>query len=177
VGSDGFGFHKNDDDSYIKVPQIGNVIIEDNVEIGSNTVIDRATLGSTIIREGVKLDNLIQIAHNVEVGKNTAMAAQSGVAGSTKIGERCVVGGQAGIIGHLKIANGARIQAQSGVAGNVKEENAKLYGYPAINYQTYLKSFAHFKDLPDMAKEMRKMQKELQELKAQLTKNDHPENK
>jgi len=172
IGSDGFGYHKNDDGSYKKVPQIGNVIIEDDVEIGSSTVIDRATLGSTIIRQGVKLDNLVQIAHNVEVGKDTAMAAQVGVAGSTKIGERCVVGGQAGIVGHLKIADGAMIQAKSGVAGNVKKENSKLYGYPAIEYQGYLKSFAHFKSLPDIVAQLRAIQKEIDQLKSQLPPDD-----
>jgi len=147
-------------------------MIEDNVEIGSNTVIDRATLGSTIIREGVKLDNLIQIAHNVEVGKNTAMAAQSGIAGSTKIGERVVIGGQAGIIGHLKIADGTQIQAQSGVAGDVREPDSKLYGYPAVNYSSYLRSYAYFKTLPDMAKTIAQLQKELKELKNQISDND-----
>ncbi len=175
IGSDGFGFHRNEDQSYTKVPQIGNVIIEDDVEIGSNTVIDRATLGNTIIRKGVKLDNLIQIAHNVEIGKNTAMAAQVGVAGSTKIGERCVIGGQAGIVGHLKIADGARIQAKSGIAGDVKHEDAKLYGYPAIDYQQYLKSYAHFKSLPDLAKDMRNLQKEIEKLKSQLANTINPE--
>lgn len=168
IGSDGFGFHKNEDQSFTKVPQIGNVIIEDDVEIGSNTVIDRATLGSTIIKKGVKLDNLIQIAHNVVIGKNTAMAAQAGVAGSTKIGERCIIGGQAGIIGHLKIADGAKIQAQSGVAGDVKNEDSKLYGYPAINYQSYLKSYAHFKSLPNLAAQVKLLKKELQLLKDQI---------
>ena len=175
IGSDGFGFSRNDDQSYKKVPQIGNVIIEDDVEIGSNTVVDRATLGSTILRQGVKLDNLIQIAHNVDVGKDTAMAAQVGVAGSTKIGERCIIGGQVGIVGHLKIADGAMIQAQSGIAGNVKEENAKLYGYPAIDYQRYLKSYAYFKALPDMATDMRKMKQELIALKKELENKNNPE--
>jgi len=175
IGSDGFGYHKNEDQSFKKVPQIGNVIIEDDVEIGSNTVVDRATLGSTIIRQGVKLDNLIQIAHNVELGKNTAMAAQSGIAGSTKVGERCIIGGQAGIIGHLKIADGAKIQAQSGVAGSVKQEDAKLYGYPAINYQSYLKSYAHFKALPDMASDIKELKRELDRLKSELANKDTPE--
>jgi len=172
IGSDGFGYHKNEDGSYKKVPQIGNVIIEDDVEVGSSTVIDRATLGSTIIRQGVKLDNLIQIAHNVEVGKDTAMAAQVGVAGSTKVGERCVIGGQAGIVGHLKIADGAMIQAKSGIAGNVKKEDSKLYGYPAIEYQSYLRSFAHFKSLPDIVKEVRSLHKEVARLREELNGNE-----
>lgn len=168
IGSDGFGFAKDQEGKYLKMNQLGNVIIEDDVEIGANTVIDRASLGSTIIRKGVKLDNLIQVAHNVEIGENTVMAAQSGIAGSTKLGKNCMVGGQVGFVGHLKIADGAQIQAQSGVAGSVKEENAKLYGYPAIDYNTYLRAFATMKKLPEMAKKLRELEKELAKMKNEL---------
>ena len=148
IGSDGFGFAPTPDGSYKKIPQIGNVILEDHTEIGANTVIDRATMGSTTIRKGVKLDNLIQIGHNVEVGENTVMAAQSGVAGSSKIGKNCQVGGQAGITGHIKVADGTRIGAQSGVAGHTKPDEI-LMGTPAIDYRTYYKAYALFKRLPE----------------------------
>ncbi len=172
IGSDGFGFAKDEQGKYLKMSQNGNVVIEDNVEIGSNTVIDRASIGSTIIRKGVKLDNLIQVAHNVEIGANTVMAAQAGIAGSTKLGKNCMIGGQVGFVGHLNIADGAQIQAQSGVAGSVKEENAKLYGYPAIEYNTYLRAFAQMKNLPEMAKKLRVMEKELEALKTKLKSSD-----
>ena len=165
IGSDGFGFSKDAQGKYIKINQLGNVRIEDDVEIGANTVIDRASLGSTIIHKGVKLDNLIQVAHNVEIGEHTVIAAQSGIAGSTKLGKNCMVGGQVGFVGHLKIADGAQIQAQSGVAGSVKNENAKLYGYPAIDYNTYLRAFAVMKTLPDMAKKLNALEKEVDRLK------------
>ncbi len=164
VGSDGFGYVFLNG-KYDKIPQIGNVVIQDDVEIGSNCSIDRASIGSTIIQKGAKLDNLIQIAHNVEIGANTVMAAQSGVAGSTKIGEFCQIGGQAGIVGHLKIADNTKIQAQSGVTKNIKKEGTKLYGYPAIEYNNYLRSYAAFKNLPELVVKMQKMEKELEELK------------
>ena len=144
IGSDGFGFAPNDDGSYKKIPQTGNVVIGDNVEIGSNSTIDRATLGSTIISNGVKLDNQIQVAHNVEIGENTAIAAQSGVAGSTKIGKNCMIGGQVGIIGHIKIGDNVKIQAQAGVTSNI-ESNSRVTGTPAISYMNYNKSYVHFK--------------------------------
>ena len=163
IGSDGFGFVPDERGVYQKVEQAGNVIIEDDVEIGSNTVIDRATLGSTIIRTGVKLDNLIQIAHNVEIKQHTVIAAQTGVAGSTIVGANSQIGGQVGIVGHLKLANGIKIQAQSGVASAIEEENSKWYGSPAIGYLNYLKSFAIFKKLPQL-------QSEVQALKQQLNK-------
>lgn len=147
LGADGFGFSPNEKGEFIKVPQTGNVIIEDNVDIGAATSIDRATLGSTIIRKGVKLDNQIQIAHNVEIGKNTVIAAQTGIAGSTKIGENCMIGGQVGIAGHLSIGNNVRIQAQSGIGRNVKD-NETLQGSPAFTYNDYNKSYVHFKNLP-----------------------------
>ena len=152
IGSDGFGFAPLEDGSYKKVVQIGNVIIERNVEIGANTAIDRATMGSTIIREGVKLDNLIQIAHNVEVGRNTVIAAQTGIAGSTKLGEQCMIGGQCGFVGHITVADGTKTQAQSGVASTIKEPNKAWFGYPAIPYNDYLRAFTIFKKLPDLAK-------------------------
>ena len=155
IGSDGFGFAPNDDGSYKKIPQTGNVVIGDNVEIGSNSTIDRATLGSTIINKGVKLDNQIQIAHNVEIGENTAIAAQSGVAGSTKIGKNCMIGGQVGIIGHIKIGDNVKIQAQAGVTSNI-ESNSRVTGTPAISYMNYNKSYVHFKNLPEIVKKIDK---------------------
>ena len=144
IGSDGFGFAPTAEGDYKKIPQIGNVVVEDYVEIGANTVIDRATMGSTIIRRGVKLDNLIQIGHNVEVGERTVIAAQSGVAGSSTIGQNCQLGGQVGITGHIKVADGTRVGAQSGVSGNTKP-NEILMGSPAIDYHTYYKAYAIFK--------------------------------
>jgi UDP-3-O-[3-hydroxymyristoyl] glucosamine N-acyltransferase len=164
IGSDGFGFAKHEDGSYKKIPQTGNVVIEDDVEIGSNTVIDRASIGSTLIHKGVKLDNLIQIAHNVSIGERTAIAAQSGVAGSTNIGSDCVVGGQVGIVGHLSIANKTMIQAQSGVASSVKEDGRKLYGYPAMDYTGYLKSYALFRKLPTVIKDLQESITRLQSI-------------
>ena len=155
IGSDGFGFAPNDDGSYKKIPQTGNVLIGDNVEIGSNSTIDRATLGSTIISNGVKLVNQIQVAHNVEIGENTAIAAQSGVAGSTKIGKNCMIGGQVGIIGHIKIGDNVKIQAQAGVTSNI-ESNSRVTGTPAISYMNYNKSYVHFKNLPEIVKKIDK---------------------
>jgi UDP-3-O-[3-hydroxymyristoyl] glucosamine N-acyltransferase len=160
IGSDGFGYAPTEDGSYKKVPQIGNVIIEDNVEIGSLTTIDRATLGSTIIRKGVKLDNQIQIAHNVEVGSNTVIAAQTGIAGSTKVGSNCQIGGQVGIAGHLIIGNGVRIQAQSGIGRNIKDAET-LQGSPAFGYGDYNKSYVHFKNLPKIINEISEIKKKL----------------
>jgi len=155
IGSDGFGFAPNDDGSFKKIPQTGNVVIGDNVEIGSNSTIDRATLGSTIINNGVKLDNQIQIAHNVEIGENTAIAAQSGIAGSTKIGKNCMIGGQVGIIGHIKIGDNVKIQAQAGVTSDL-ESNSRVTGTPAISYMNYNKSYVHFKNLPEIVKKIDK---------------------
>ncbi len=172
IGSDGFGFSKDPYGNYEKIPHLGKVIVEDEVEIGSNSTVDRGTIGDTIIKKGVKLDNLVQIAHNVEIGENTVMAAQSGIAGSTKIGKNCVIGGQVGIIGHIKIADGTMIQGQSGVTKTVKEEKTKLYGSPAISYQNYLKSYAQFRSLPDIAKQIVELQKEIEKLK----KNIDPQN-
>ena len=147
LGADGFGFAPNEQGEFIKVPQTGNVVIEDNVDVGAATSIYRATLGSTIIRKGVKLDNHIQIAHNVEIGKNTVIAAQTGIAGSAKIGENCMIGGQVGIVGHITIGNNVKIQAQSGIGRNVKD-NEILQGSPALPYSDYNKSYVHFKNLP-----------------------------
>jgi len=160
IGSDGFGFAPNPDGSYKKIPQIGNVILEDNVEIGSCTTIDRATLGSTIIRKGVKLDNQIQIAHNVEIGENTVIAAQTGVAGSTKIGKNGMIGGQVGISGHLTIGNNVRIQAQSGVARNIKDDEV-LQGSPTFGYNDFSKSYVHFKNLPKIIAEIDELKKQI----------------
>jgi UDP-3-O-[3-hydroxymyristoyl] glucosamine N-acyltransferase len=154
IGSDGFGYVPQADGTYKKIHHTGNVVIEDNVEIGANTTIDRASIGSTIIRKGVKLDNLIQIAHNVEIGENTVIAAQAGIAGSTKIGKNCRIGGQVGIVGHIKIGDNVQIQAQSGVASNIPD-NSKLYGSPALNYTDYLKSYAIFKRLPEWVKKIK----------------------
>ena len=160
IGADGFGFAPNEDGEYNKIPQIGNVIIEDNVDIGANTTIDRATLGSTIIRKGVKLDNQIQIAHNVEIGKNTVIAAQTGVAGSTKIGENCMIGGQVGIAGHLTIGNNVRLQAQSGVARSIKDDEI-LQGTPSLSYTDFNKSYVHFKNLPKIVAEVEELKKQI----------------
>lgn len=146
IGADGFGFAPNEEGGFSKVPQTGNVILEDNVDIGAGTTIDRATLGSTILRKGVKLDNQIQIAHNVEIGEHTVIAAQTGIAGSAKIGKHCMIGGQVGIVGHISIGNRVRIQAQSGIGRNVKDDEV-LQGSPAFSYTDYNKAYVHFKNL------------------------------
>lgn len=160
VGSDGFGFIPNTEDNK-KVPQIGNVIIEDHVEIGSNTCIDRATLGSTILRKGVKLDNLVQIAHNVEVGENSMLAGGVFVAGSTKLGKNILIGGQAGVIGHLKIADGVKIAAQSGIGGSIEKENEILQGSPAFNAGEYKRSYVLFRSLGKLNDRLREVEKQL----------------
>jgi UDP-3-O-[3-hydroxymyristoyl] glucosamine N-acyltransferase len=150
IGADGFGYAPNEKGEFEKIPQIGNVVLEDNVEVGVNTCIDRATMGSTIIRKGVKLDNLIQIAHNVEVGENTVMAAQSGVAGSTKVGKNCMLGGQVGLSGHISIADGSKFGAQTGVSGHIKTKNGVYMGTPAMPVMSFNRSYIHFKQLPEM---------------------------
>ena len=160
IGADGFGFTPNEKGEYNKVPQIGNVVIEDNVDIGPGTTIDRATLGSTIIRKGVKLDNQIQIAHNVIIGENTVIAAQTGVAGSTKIGKNCMIGGQVGIAGHITIGDNVKIQAQSGISRNVKD-NETLQGSPALNYGDFNKSYVYFKNLPKIVERLNIVEKKL----------------
>ena len=160
VGADGFGFTPNEKGEYSKVPQTGNVIIESNVDVGAGTTIDRATLGSTIIRKGVKLDNQIQIAHNVEIGEHTAIAAQTGIAGSTKIGKYCLIGGQVGIAGHLVIGDKVKIQAQSGIGRNIKDGEA-IQGSPALGYSDYNKSYVHFKNLPKILDRIYKLEKKI----------------
>jgi len=161
IGGDGFGFAPQADGSYQKISQIGNVIIEDEVEIGANTTIDRATMGSTIIRKGVKLDNLIQIAHNVEIGCNTVVAAQTGISGSTKIGENVVLGGQVGVVGHINIAKGSQVQAQSGISRSIKEENKKWAGAPATHYQDHMRSQVVLTRLPELEKKIVELEKKL----------------
>lgn len=160
IGSDGFGFAPSKDGQYTAIPQIGNVIIEANVDIGAGCTIDRATMGSTIIRKGVKLDNQVHVAHNVEIGKNTVIAAQTGIAGSTKVGENCMIGGQVGISGHLVLGNNLRIQAQSGISKNLKD-NAVVQGTPAFNYSDFNKSYVHFRNLPKIASVINNLEKEL----------------
>lgn len=160
LGSDGFGFAPQDDNNYNKIPQIGNVIIEDRVEIGANTTIDRATIGSTIIKKGAKIDNLIQIAHNVEIGENTVIAAQTGISGSTKIGRDCMIGGQVGIIGHLIIADGVKIAAQSGIGKSITEENAIVEGSPAFSIRDYQRSYVHFRRLDNIVKRINNLERE-----------------
>lgn len=165
IGADGFGFAPQSDSEFMKIPQLGNVILEDNVEVGANAAIDRATMGSTIIHKGVKIDNLVQIGHNVEVGENTVMAGQTGIAGSTKIGKNCMFAGQVGIAGHLKIADGTKIAAQSGIAGNVKEPDSIIQGYPAFNQRQFLRSSIIFQQLPEMRSKIDALRKELESLK------------
>lgn len=165
VGSDGFGFAPNADGTYTKVAQIGNVIIEDDVEIGSNTTIDRATMGSTVISKGVKLDNLIQIAHNVEIGPNTVVAAQTGISGSSKIGENVIIGGQAGVVGHISIAKGSQIQAQSGIGRSITEEGKKWAGSPAVPYANNMRSQVVINRLPELEKKINELEKLIAELR------------
>ena len=170
IGSDGFGFAPQADGSYVKVSQIGNVIIEDDVEIGANTCIDRATMGSTIIKKGVKLDNLIQIAHNVEIGKNTVIASQTGISGSAKIGESNIIGGHVGVVGHVTLAKGTQIQAKSGINKSIEEENKKWGGAPAQTYQNYMRSQVVIQRLPEMERKIEELRKLLAELQAAQSK-------
>ena len=167
IGGDGFGFAPQADGSFKKVPQIGNVVIEDQVEIGANTTIDRATIGSTIIKVGAKLDNLIQIAHNVEVGESTVIAAQSGVSGSAKIGKNVMIGGQAGLVGHIQIADGCRINAQSGVSKSMKEPYSAVTGSPAGDYTSALRSQAVFRNLPRLEKRIQELEALVKQLLAE----------
>lgn len=162
IGSDGFGFAPQSESEFMKIPQIGNVVIENNVEIGANVAIDRATMGSTVIRRGVKLDNLIQVGHNVEIGENTVMAGQTGIAGSTKVGKNCMFAGQVGIAGHLKIADGTKIGAQSGVPGDVRKENSVLLGYPAIEHRDFARSAAIFRKLPELKAKVDDLDKKIE---------------
>jgi len=160
IGVDGFGYAPDENGEFQKIPHIGDVIIEDNVEIGAAATIDRATLGSTIIHKGVKLDNQVHIAHNVEIGSHTVIAAQAGIAGSTKIGEYCLFGGQVGVAGHMTIGNKVRVQAQTGIGHRVKD-GEKLYGSPAIDYGNYVKSYVHFKNLPKIVSQLNKLEKKI----------------
>jgi UDP-3-O-[3-hydroxymyristoyl] glucosamine N-acyltransferase len=168
IGSDGFGFAPAEDGSYKKIPQMGNVVLEDNVEIGANSIVDRATLGSTTIRKGVKIDNLVQIAHNVEVGENTVIAAQTGISGSTKLGKQCILAGQVGLAGHLLIADGTIFGAQTGVPNSVKIPNQTLQGYPAIPVMNFHKSAIVHKNLPELQKLIYAMQKRIEELENKI---------
>lgn len=164
IGNDGFGFFPQADGSYKKITHAGNVILEDNVDIGANAAIDRATMGSTIIKEGAKLDNLIHIAHNVEVGGQTVIAAQTGIAGSTVIGEECMIGGQSGFVGHIKIADRSKFQAKSGVNSSITEPGLDYYGYPALRYGKFQRSFVHFRNLPELAKRIHELEKKIESL-------------
>lgn len=168
IGGDGFGFAPQSNGSYAKVSQIGNVILEDDVEIGANTTIDRATLGSTIIRRGVKLDNLIQVAHNVEIGADTVVAAQTGISGSAKIGENCIIGGQVGIVGHINIAKGSQVQAKSGISRSIEVEGKKWAGAPASFYQDHMRSQVVLARLPELEKKIDELEKIIAELRKGL---------
>jgi UDP-3-O-[3-hydroxymyristoyl] glucosamine N-acyltransferase len=165
VGADGFGFTPNRENQYQKVAQIGNVIIEDHVEIGANSTVDRATLGSTIIRKGAKLDNLIQIAHNVEIGETTVIAAQTGVAGSTKIGRDCMIGGQVGIVGHITIADQVKIAAQSGIGSSIVTPGEIVQGSPAFNIGDYKRTYVVFRKLPQLERRIQELEQMLVDLK------------
>jgi UDP-3-O-[3-hydroxymyristoyl] glucosamine N-acyltransferase len=165
VGSEGFGFVPNETGSYQKVPQVGSVLLEDGVELGANSSVDRATMGQTIIRTGVKVDNLVQIGHNVEIGPHTVIAAQTGIAGSTKIGAHCRIGGQVGFVGHAVIADGTQIQAQSGIASSITEPNQAWFGSPAIPYRDYIRAYGVFKQLPALYRKLGRLERELQQLR------------
>jgi len=171
IGSDGFGFASQEGANYKKIPQIGNVLVEDDVEIGANVTIDRATMGSTYIRKGVKLDNLIQIAHNVEIGENTVIVAQVGISGSTKVGRRCMIGGQAGLVGHLKVADEVKIGAQAGISHDLNKPGEIVLGSPAFPISEFRKSSAIFKHLPELRQQLFQLKKELEELKDKINGN------
>ena len=165
IGSDGFGFAPNENGQYSKIPQVGKVILEDHVDIGANSTIDRATIGATIIREGVKIDNLVQVGHNAEIGAHTVIAAQTGVAGSTKIGTRCRIGGQVGFAGHITVADGTQIQAQSGIAKSIKVPDQYFFGSPAIGYKDFIRSYGVFKKLPEIYRQLHRLEQEVERLK------------
>jgi UDP-3-O-[3-hydroxymyristoyl] glucosamine N-acyltransferase len=167
VGSDGFGFAPDENNEYTKIPQLGNVVIEDNCEIGANTALDRATMGSTILRKGVKLDNIVQIAHNVEIKENTVIAALSGIAGSSTVGKQCMFGGHTGVGGHISIPDGVKLAAFTGVTGNIRQAGVSLRGIPGIELNSFNRSWATFKHLPDMAKEIRSLKEEIKKLKGE----------
>lgn len=164
IGGDGFGFAPNQENNYRKIPQVGNVILEDHVEIGANSTIDRATMGSTIIRKGAKLDNLIQIGHNAELGDNSVMAAQSGLAGSAKVGKNCMIGGQVGVIGHSTMADGVKVAAQSGVTKSIREEGAVVQGSPSFEFGHYQRCYVLFRNLPDLKNQIRELERKVSEL-------------
>jgi len=164
IGGDGFGFAPNQENNYEKVPQVGKVIIEDHVDVGANTTIDRATMGATVLKKGVKLDNLIMIAHNVEVGENTVMAAQTGISGSTKIGKNCMFGGQVGLIGHITIANGVKIAAQSGITKNITQEGIVVQGSPAFEFGPYQRSYSLFRNLPKLREQIIDLERKVADL-------------
>jgi len=170
IGADGFGFAPRPDGSYEKIPQIGIAVIEDNCEIGANTCVDRATMGATIVHKGVKLDNLIQVAHNVEIGENTVMASQTGIAGSTKLGRQCVVGGQVGFAGHIRVADGAQIGAQAGIISNLTEKDLEtpIIGSPVMPAKNFMRSSAVFRKLPDMLRTINELQREVEKLKKEI---------
>jgi UDP-3-O-[3-hydroxymyristoyl] glucosamine N-acyltransferase len=170
IGADGFGFAPQPDQSWKKIPQVGNVVIENEVEIGANTCIDRAALGSTLVRSGAKIDNLVQVAHNVEIGHNVALASQVGIAGSTKIGDNSLLGGQTGVAGHITLAPGTRTQAQSGIGSAVKQPGTALFGSPAIAYGDYVRAYVVFKDLPDLAKRLRAVEKKIEQIDSETAK-------
>ncbi len=161
IGADGFGFAPNQDNNYEKVPQVGKVIIEDHVEIGANTTVDRATMGATVLRKGVKLDNLVMIAHNVEVDENTVIAGQSGIAGSTKVGKNCMFGGQVGLIGHINIASGVKIAAQSGITKDIKQEGIVIQGSPAFEFGPYQRSYLLFRNLPKLREQINELERKV----------------
>ena len=165
IGGEGFGFAQNDKREFTKIPQIGNVVLEDHVELGINSCIDRATMGSTIMRKGVKIDNLVQVGHNCEIGENTGLAAQVGIAGSAKIGKNCMVGGQVGFAGHISVADGTMIAAQTGVNSDVKEVNSRLCGSPAMDNMKFWRSSTVFKALPELSRTVRRLEKEIAKLK------------
>jgi UDP-3-O-[3-hydroxymyristoyl] glucosamine N-acyltransferase len=164
IGGDGFGFAPNQENNYQKIPQVGKVIIEDHVEVGANTTIDRATMGATILRKGVKLDNLIMIGHNVEVDENTVIAAQSGISGSTKVGKNCMFGGQVGLIGHINIASGVKIAAQSGITKDIKEEGIVIQGSPAFEFGPYQRSYLLFRNLPKLRNQINELERKVEDL-------------
>ena len=168
IGSDGFGFAPTADGSYKKIPQMGNAVLEDDVEIGSNSIVDRATLGSTIVRKGVKIDNLVQIAHNVEIGENTVIAAQTGISGSTKLGKRCILGGQVGLAGHIQIADGTIFGAQAGQANSITKPDQMFMGSPAFDLRTFQRSSIAFKNLAEMQKMIYTLQRRIDELEKKI---------
>ena len=171
IGSDGFGYRK-EEGTYMKLQHLGTVLIEDDVEIGSNTVIDKGTIGNTEIGKGVKLDNLIQVGHNVKIKENTIIAAQTGIAGSTTIERGCTIGGQVGLVGHIHVQEGSMIQAKSGLSKSITEKNTKWYGYPAIRYFAYLRSYSIFRKLPELMRDLRELKKDINKLKDRLKKKD-----